>query len=74
MLNNISIDTVSMGTPVTPSDGTGGDLLYAPPYSVEEFICIHVPKIDARRFLMMPAGEVFVVRAGPEDRQAAFAG
>lgn len=46
--DDASKNTAFMGTPVTPSDGAGGKLRYPPPYSVEEFIPLHIPKMDAR--------------------------
>lgn len=73
LLDNVSTGTVSMGTPATPSGGKAGKLRFLPPYNVEEYIHLHLPKIDARSFAIMPSGEMFVMRTCPEEQETAFA-
>lgn len=62
-----------MGTPVTPSDTDGGVFRYTPPYSVEQYIRLHIQSIDARRFGFLWTGEAFVMRADIDDKDAVFA-
>lgn len=63
-----------MGAAMIPSDGTRGELRHPPPYSAEEYILLHIPKIVVRRFAIMPTGVAFVMRAGIQERESAFAG
>lgn len=63
-----------MGTPATTSGGTGGEIRCTQLYSVEKYIRLHTPKIDARRFAIMPTEEVLELRSGREDLETAFTG
>lgn len=74
LLEDVSTDTASMGTTATLSGGTGGEPRYLLPYIVEEYICPYTPKLDAGRFAIIPTGEVFLMRAGLEEQETAFAG
>lgn len=69
LLDEVSTDTTSIRTTATPSYGTAGELRFQPPYSVEEYIHLHLPRTDARRFAIKPTCETFVTRAVLEDRE-----
>lgn len=74
LLDDLSTDTAFMTSPAILSGGTGGELPYPPPLSVEEYIVFHLPKIDAGRFAIMRTGEAFAMCAGFEERETALAG
>lgn len=40
---------------------------------MEEYIRLLMPSVDVRPFAIMPTGEAFVMRAGLENRETAFA-
>lgn len=42
-----------MGSPETPSGGTGGKLQYLTTYSVEVYIVLHISRIDACWFAVI---------------------
>lgn len=56
-LDEALIDNALMCTREAPSGGTGSELRYPPPYSVEEYFCLHVPTIDALWFATMLSGQ-----------------
>lgn len=74
MLDNVSTNTAFVRAFAIPSGGTGGQLLYPSQYTVEEYIRLHIPEFDARRFVILPTGDAFTMRAGLEDREMVLAG
>lgn len=54
--------------------GAGGELQYPPTYSVENYIYLHTPKVDARQFATMQTGNAFDMHSGIKERQTNFAG
>lgn len=69
--------TGSLGTPVTPPEGTVGTSCkdrYPARYSLEDYIRLQTPRTYARLFAILPTGEAFVTPAGIEEQETAFAG
>lgn len=60
-----------MGTSETRS---AGERRYSPPYRAEQYIRLHVPKSDARRFAIIPSFETLAICAGYEEQETEFAG
>lgn len=63
LLDDAFIDTAPTDTPVTLPGYNGAELRYPAPYNVKEYIRAHIPKNDARRFAVMPTGEMFFTHA-----------
>lgn len=63
-----------MGTPGAQLGGACVELWYLPPYSVEDYIQSHLPKINTRLFVIAPSGQGFTIRAGYEERETAYVG
>lgn len=71
--DDVLIVAVTMVTPVKPSRRPDSDLRYLLLYNLEEYICLHVTKVDLLRLPMMPTGETLVMRPGFEKQEMAFA-
>lgn len=54
--------------------GTSGKVWYAPPYNIEKYIQVHLPKADAHRFGITPPCLMFTVRIGYEEWRCVFVG
>lgn len=52
--------------------GTDGVLRYPPQNRVDEYISQYVPRLDARRFAMMPVGQARLVELGSAERETAY--
>lgn len=73
LFDDVSIDTASMGTLVTPSGRTGGELRKPPSYSAEENIRLHIPIIYVRWFVMRPVRALLFMYADFDEQETAFA-
>lgn len=74
LLKDLLTDTASTGTPPRPSVGVGRELRYPPLYSVEEYIILHLRRIDGRWIAITRTEKAFAMRAGNEERETAFVG
>lgn len=54
---------------MTLSGGTDGEIKYLRPNSVKEYILLHVPKINARRFVIMATEDTVFIRASFDERE-----
>lgn len=70
LLKDVSKDTALMDTPGTSLGGTGRELRYQPPSSIEEYVLLHAIKNDASRFALKKA---FTMSAGYQEQDMAFA-
>lgn len=75
MPDDVSTDTASIGALVTRWDGPGVEHRYLPPYSVEKYNRLYVPKNDACRLAIIPSGEASVIRpASRNERRLSLVG
>lgn len=54
--------------------GADGALRYPPSYSIDEYILCCAPRLNARRFPMMPVSQALTKRMGDEECQKTHAG
>lgn len=69
LVDDVLTDTTSMGTAVTLPGGSGDELQYPQPWTVKEYICLHVQKIEAYQFVIMPFGESCTMCVGYVEQQ-----
>lgn len=74
LLKYSSTDGGWIGTPGTPSGGTGGESPYPPSYSAVEYIRLNVAKISADRFKIGSIRKAFMIQAGRKEQDTAFTG
>lgn len=74
LLDDVLTDIVYMGTHGTPSGGTGGELWYPQPNSVEKYIHLHITKIDPRLLATVLSGEAFAMCTSYDKTEETIAG
>lgn len=72
LLGDVPTDSASMDTPAAPSGGAGSEYQYPLPYSLDEYMRLHITKIGARCYVIISNRETFVLRVGPEGRETVF--
>lgn len=68
LAENVATHTASMGTPLTSLGDTVDELRYPPLYGVEDYICLHLFRIRAHGFAIMPTDKAFTMPTGLEEQ------
>lgn len=63
LLEHVSTDTGSRNSHLARSGETGSEPRYPPPYRLEDYIRLRIPKLDARRLTILPTWDVFVIHS-----------
>lgn len=70
-----STGSISLMSAVANVALSTGDLLrYSPSYAVHEYISQCIPRLDARRFAIIPVCQALTVNGGSEEREKAYEG